>query len=100
MCGWTTPTVSSTADRTSTCISSPAGTHDVFLEGAFKLPAFKAPYHAHLTEFANTLLHPERFARQVDALAAEGATSLAIGRLDVVVSATLVLPVSCVSNGA
>ena len=51
----------------------------------FEPPAFKAPYHAHLTEFANTLLHPERFARQVDALAAEGATSLAIGRLDVVV---------------
>lgn len=41
-----------------------------FLERMFKVEAFKRPYIERLTEFSRTLFRPERFAQQVDEVAA------------------------------
>ncbi len=41
-----------------------------FLERIFKVPAFRSLYLARMNEFSNTIFKPERFAQQVDEIAA------------------------------
>jgi len=63
------PPVGGQDDREQLSIHRPWMGENPFLERVFKVPAFKTLYLARLTEFGRTLFLPERFAKQVDALA-------------------------------
>jgi spore coat protein H len=51
-------------------IMHPWTNNDRFLERIFKLPAFRKLYLADLSTFSGTIFKPERFAQQVDEIAA------------------------------